>query len=113
MESDDQIFNKLSKIVDSVNPVADEDCWKRKREFNTYLRQDMAAQKLNQWQKTDDQKNPTEDPQAAASDTMHKEDLICQDQASNPIPNWRQGHVSPEAPGQTLDLSSGTNDLPS
>ena len=65
-----------------MNPVADEDFWRRRREFNAYLRLDIAAQKLNQWQKADDQKNPTEDPQAAGIDTMHKEDLICQDQAT-------------------------------
>ena len=45
LESDEQIFNKLSKIADSVNPVADEDFWRRRREFNTYLRLDMAVQK--------------------------------------------------------------------
>ena len=82
LESDEQIFNKLTKIADSVYPVADGDCWRRRRVFNMYSRLDMAAQKLNQWQKTDDQKNPTEDPQAVGSDTMHKEDLICQDQAT-------------------------------
>ena len=83
LESDDQIFNKLSKIAGSVNPLADEDCWKRIRKFNTYLRLDMAAQKLNQWQKTDDQKTPTEYLQAAGRrQHMHQEDLICQDQAT-------------------------------
>ena len=41
----------------------------------------MAAQKLNQWQKTDDQKNPTEDPQAAGSGTPQGR-LICLDQAT-------------------------------
>ena len=33
----------------------------------------MAA-KLNQWPRTDDQTNSTEDSQATGSDTMHKED---------------------------------------
>ena len=77
LDSDEQIFKKLSKIADSVYPVADEDCWKKRRMFNTYSRLDMAA-KLNQWQKTDDQKNSTEDPQATGSDTMHKEDQATQ-----------------------------------
>ena len=52
-ETDDQIFSKLSKIADTVNPVIDEDYWKKRRESNIYLRLDMAAQKLKEWQKTD------------------------------------------------------------
>ena len=81
-ETDDQLFNKLSKIADTVNPVTDEDYWKKRRESNIYLRLDMAAQKLKEWQKTDAQENPSENPQAAESGTTHKEDLICLDQAT-------------------------------
>ena len=81
-ETDDQIFSKLSKIADTVNPVIDEDYWKKRRESNIYLRLDMAAQKLKEWQKTDAQENPSENPQAAESGTTHKEDLICLDQAT-------------------------------
>ena len=81
-ETDDQIFSKLSKIADSVNPVTDEDHWKKKREANLYLRLNIAAQKLKEWQKTDDQKNPKENPQAAGSDTISKKDSNCQDQAT-------------------------------
>ena len=58
------------------------------------------------------QEKPSENPQAAESGTTHKEDLICLDQATQ-FPTGRQGHFNPEAPGYTLDLSSGTNDLPS
>ena len=57
-ETDDQLFNKLSKIADTVNPVIDEDYWKKRRESNIYLRLDMAAQKLKEWQKTDAQEKP-------------------------------------------------------
>ena len=42
----------------------------------------MGAQKLKEWQKTDDQKKPSENPHTAGSDTIHKEDLICLDQAT-------------------------------
>ena len=38
LESDEQIFNKLSKIADSVNPVADEDFWRRRRELQHLLK---------------------------------------------------------------------------
>ena len=54
-ETDDQIFSRLSKIADTVNPVIDEDYWKKRRESNIYLRLDMAAQKLKEWQRTDAQ----------------------------------------------------------
>ena len=74
LDSEEQLLKKLSKIADSVNPVADEDCWKKRRMFNSYKRLDMAA-KLNQWQKTDDS---TEDSQATGSDTMHNEDQATQ-----------------------------------
>ena len=47
-ETDDQIFSKLSKITDTVNPVIDKDYWKKRRESNIYLRLNMAAQKLKE-----------------------------------------------------------------
>ena len=81
-ETDDQIFSKLSKIADTVNPVTTEDYWKERREANIYLRLNMAAQKLKDWQKTDAQEKPSENPQAAEGGTTHKEDLICLDQAT-------------------------------
>ena len=85
-ETDDQVLNKLSKIADTVDPVIDEDYWKKRREFNIYLRLDMAAQKLKEWQKTEAQEkpaeNPSENPQVAESGNTHKEDLICLDQAT-------------------------------
>ena len=75
-ETDNQLFNKLSQIADTVNPVIDEDYWKKRRESNIYLRLDMAAQKLKEWQKTDAQEKPSENQQAAESGTTHKENLI-------------------------------------
>ena len=81
-ETDDQTFSKLSKIADTVNPVIDEDYWKKRRESNIYLRLDMAAQKLKEGQKTDAQEKSSENPQASESGTAQKEDLICLDEAT-------------------------------
>ena len=60
-ETDDQLLDKLSKITDTVNPVIDGDYWKKRRESNIYLKLDMAAQKLKEWQKTEVQENPAEE----------------------------------------------------
>ena len=41
LDSEEQLLKKLSKIADAVNPVnpvADEDCWKKRRMFNSYKR---------------------------------------------------------------------------
>ena len=85
-ETDDQLLDKLSKIADTVNPVIDEDYWKKRRESNIYLRLDMAAQKLKMWQKKESKEDPAEESsensQAAESGCTHKEDLICLDQAT-------------------------------
>ena len=85
-ETDDQLLDKLSRIADTVNPVIDEDYWKKRRESNIYLRLDMAAQKLKEWQKAEDKEDPPEEsqenPQAKDSGHAHKEDLICLDQAT-------------------------------
>ena len=59
-ETDDPVLSKLSKIADTVNPVIDEDYWKKRRESNIYLRLDMTAQKLKEWQKTEAQEKPAE-----------------------------------------------------
>ena len=61
-KTDDQLLSKLSEIADTVNPVIDEDYWKKRRESNIYLRLDMAAQKLKEWQKTEAQEKPAEKP---------------------------------------------------
>ena len=86
LETDDQVLSKLSKITDTVNPVIDEDYWTKRRDSNIYLRLDMAAQKLKEWQKTEAQEKPaerpSENPQAAESSNTHKEDLICLNQAT-------------------------------
>ena len=54
LDSDEELLKKLSKIADAVNPpvnpVAELDCWKKRRMFNSYKRLDMAY-KLNQWPK--------------------------------------------------------------
>ena len=50
LDSEEQLLKKLSKIADAVNPVnpvADVDCWKKRRMFNSYKRLDMAY-KLDQ-----------------------------------------------------------------
>ena len=52
-ETNDLLLDKLSRIADTVNPVTDEDYWKKRRESNIYLRLDMAAQKLKEWQKAE------------------------------------------------------------
>ena len=62
--------------------MTDEDYWKKRREANIYLRLSIAAQKLKEWQKTDVQENPSENPQAAESSITQKEDLIYLDQAT-------------------------------
>ena len=62
-ETDDQLLDKLSKIADTVNPVIDEDYWKKRRESNIYLRLDMAAQKLKEWQKAEDKEDAPEESQ--------------------------------------------------
>ena len=53
-ETDDQLLDKLSRIAHTVNPGIDEDYWKKRRDSNIYLRLDMAAQKLKEWQKAED-----------------------------------------------------------
>ena len=81
------LLDKLSRIADTVNPVIDDDYWKKRRESNIYLRLDMAAQKLKEWQKAERSKEDPpeesqENPQAKDSGHAHKEDLICLDQAT-------------------------------
>ena len=76
----------MRKIADTVNPVIDEDYWKKRRESNILLRLNTAAQKLKEWQKAENKEVPPEesqeDPQAKESGHTHKEDLICLDQAA-------------------------------
>ena len=83
-------MDRLSKIADTVNPVIDEDYWKKRRESNILLRLNMAAQKLKEWQKAENKEVPPEelqeDSQAKDSGHTHKEDLICLDQAAQ-FPN--------------------------
>ena len=50
-ETNDLFLDRLSKIADTVNPVIDEDYWKKRRESNIFLRLNVAAQKLKEWQK--------------------------------------------------------------
>ena len=80
LDSEEELLKKLSKIADTVNPVnpvAEMDCWKKRRMFNSYKRLDMAY-KLNQWPRKDDQADSTEDSQANGSDTMNKDDQATQ-----------------------------------
>ena len=85
-ETNDLLLDRLSKIADTVNPVIDEDYWKKRRESNILLRLNMAAQKLKEWQKAEDKEvlpeESQEDPKAKDSGHTHKEDLICLDQAA-------------------------------
>ena len=85
-ETNDLLLDKLSRIADTVNPVIDEDYWKKRRESNIYLRLDMVAQKLKEWQKAENKEDPPEESQensqAKDSGHAHKEDLICLDQAT-------------------------------
>ena len=62
-ESNDLLLDKLSQIADTVNPVIDEDYWKKRRESNIYLRLDMAAQNLKEWQKAENKEDPPEESQ--------------------------------------------------
>ena len=85
-ETDDQLLDRLSRIADTVNPVVDEDYWKKRRESNVYLKLEMAAQKLKEWKKAEGKEDTAEEspenPQAAHSGYVHNEDLICLDQAT-------------------------------
>ena len=47
-ETNDLLLDRLSRIADTVNPVIDEDYWKKRRESNLFLRLNMAAQKLKE-----------------------------------------------------------------
>ena len=76
-DSTEQLLQKLTKITDTVNPVAEEDCWKKRRLFNSYKRLNMAYQ-LNQWDQTEDLTNSTENSQATAGDNLHQEDKAVQ-----------------------------------
>ena len=58
-ETNDLLLDRLSKIADTVNPVIDEDYWKKGRESNVLLRLNMAAQKLKEWQKAEDKEVST------------------------------------------------------
>ena len=115
-ETDDQLFNKLSTIADTVNPVIDEDYWMKRRESNIYLRLDMVAQKLKEWQKTEAQEKPAENPsenqQAAESGNTHKEDLICMDKATQ-VPTGDKDSLTQKHLDRPLTFPGGTNDLPS
>ena len=51
--TNDLLLDRLIKIADTVNPVIDEDYWKKKRESNILLRLNMAAQKLKEWKKAE------------------------------------------------------------
>ena len=85
-ETNDLLLDRLCKIADTVNPVIDEDYWKKRRESNILLQLNMAAQKLKEWQKTENKEvlpeESQEDSQAKDSGHTHKEDLICLDQAA-------------------------------
>ena len=75
-DSKEDILRKMTEIADTVHPVspvAEEDCWKKRRLFNSYKRLNMAYL-TNQWDQTKDLTNPTEDPQANAGDNQPKED---------------------------------------
>ena len=48
LETDDQMLDKLNLIADTVNPVIDDDYWRKRRESNLCIRLEMAAQKLKQ-----------------------------------------------------------------
>ena len=77
LDSDEVLLRRLSKIADTVNPidpVAELDCWKKRRMFNSYKRLNMAY-KLNQWSKKDDQDKSTE---ATGMDTMQEDDQSTQ-----------------------------------
>ena len=80
LDSEEELLKKLSKIADTVNPpvnpVAEMDCWKKRRMFNSYKRLDMAY-KLNQWPRKDDQADSTEDSQ------MNKDDQATQSSPEN------------------------------
>ena len=60
-ETNDLLLGRLSKIADTVNPVIDEDYWKKRRESNIFLRLNMAAQKLKDWQKAEKKEVPHEE----------------------------------------------------
>ena len=85
-ETNEILLDRLSKIADTVNPVIDEDYWKKRRESNILLRLNMVAQKLREWQKAEGKEvspeESPEDPQAKDSGSTHKEDLICLDKAA-------------------------------
>ena len=52
-DSKEDILRRMTEIADAfhpVSPVAEEDCWKKRRMFNSYKRLNMAY-KLNQWDK--------------------------------------------------------------
>ena len=56
-ETNELLLDRLSKIADTVNPVIDEDYWKKRRESNIFLRLNMAAQKLQEWQKAENKED--------------------------------------------------------
>ena len=73
LDSDEVLLRRLSRIADTVNPidpVAELDCWKKRRMFNSYKRLNMAY-KLNQWPKKDDQDKLTE---TTGMDPMQEDD---------------------------------------
>ena len=77
----------------------------------------MAAQKLKEWQKAENKEVPPEelqeDFQAKDSGHTHKEGPNLFSTRTSQVPRWKQGQLTPEAPGrETLRLPSGTNDLP-
>ena len=62
-ETNDLLLDRLSEIADTVNPVIEEDYWKKRRESNILLRLNMAAQKLKEWQKAENKEVPPEELQ--------------------------------------------------
>ena len=80
----EQTLDKLKKIADTVNPIHEENYWKQMREANLFLRLDIAAQILKEWQQADKEEalpeGSQEDTQAEDNDSVSSQAPICHDQ---------------------------------
>ena len=93
----------MSEIADAVHPVssvAEEDCWKKRRMFNSYKRLNMAY-KLNQWDNPDGMTNPAENTKTAASPSQHKDDPKDQDDQTAQVP-VKDKATSPSIPVEPM-----------
>ena len=80
----EQTLDMLNQIADTVSPVHEDNYWRQRREANLFIRLNMAAQRLKEWQQADKEEvlpeGSLEDTQAEGSDSVSSHAQNCHDQ---------------------------------